>query len=214
MNYVYTTTIGERDDLRSGHTVGDEEWIAFSDRLQDCSPWKIRDGFCGFKHPCPNSRNHKTLTHLWLPDASYSLWIDANMTLQTPLHDLIERYLKYADLAMFAHPVRGSIYEEQKHCEGTIYAGLPMKEQIENYQNHYKGLWCCGLILRRHTKSVERFNECWWAEQSRWGWMDQLSCPTAINKSEVRIHTIPGDIRSTEILTLYPHKSINHLRAE
>lgn len=221
-NVIYTATIGERDDLRSDqtmdHCLGDEEWIAFSDRPQDCPPWELREGFAAFKHPCPNSRNHKALAHQWLPSASYSLWIDANMALRTPLSWLIDTCLKDCDIALFKHWKFDCIYQVQEHCETTIYHGLPMKEQVESYRAQgwpeHAGYWQGGFILRRHTKEAERFNNYWWAEISRWGWMDEIALPVAIAAAGVKIGTIPGNLLESPFIDYRPHKSINHLRAE
>ena len=99
------------------------------------------------------------------------------------------------DIAMYQHPNRDCLYEEAKTCmkmglddPETIIEQAKMYED-KGYAKH-KGLCECGIIIRRHTPKVERFNEAWWAEYTRHSRRDQISCMYAADKVGMRINKI------------------------
>jgi hypothetical protein len=63
----------------------------------------------------------------------------------------------------------------------------------------------CGVIVRRHTTQVERFNDIWWSEICRRSYQDQLSVMVAAGKAGVEINRIPGSIQNV------PHLSAHRL---
>jgi len=142
-----------------------------------------------------NSRIQKILTHKYI-DSEYSIYIDGNIKLITSPEKLIEKYLKDCDLAVYKHPNRDCIYDEAMVCAKM---GLDNAEviihQAKSYEDSgygkHKGLAECGIIMRRHTKKVEEFNNAWWAEYCVHSRRDQISFMYAVDKVGIPINIIP-----------------------
>jgi hypothetical protein len=133
-----------------------------------------------FADPRRNSRVPKLLTHQYVPDCDYSLWIDGSLRLLMSAPQLVQRFLGDADMALFPHPVRECIFDEAEVC---AHARLDDPGVIAAQAGKYRacgfpaksGLNECGFILRRHSVQVERFNNAWWSEYCRHSCRDQLS---------------------------------------
>jgi len=61
-------------------------------------------------------REYKILSHEVIPDADITLYHDGNFRLLVSPFSLIERYLQEADIALFPHPERNSVYDEIEAC--------------------------------------------------------------------------------------------------
>jgi hypothetical protein len=144
------------------------------------------------------SRYFKVNAHLALPDSSYSLWIDASVSLVAPypVNRLAERFLGECDICVFRHSVRRSIYEEADVCKER---GLDRAETIDSQIDRYRreglpydtGLAELPIILRRHSDAIRAFNEAWWSEILAGSWRDQLSFNYVVWKSGLRYATFP-----------------------
>jgi hypothetical protein len=190
---VITSLTGGKDKLRDDQTLGNAEWIAYTDGATS-KVWNVKPVYNRFKSDRRNSRIHKMLPHLFV-NSRYSLWIDANLALRIPPEEVIDRYLKNHDIAMFKHPVRDCIYDEAMVC-ATRHLDDPevIIEQVKTYEEKgygkHKGLLECGVIARRHTDKVREFNEAWWAEYCRYSVRDQISCMYTADKVGIDINMV------------------------
>ena len=117
------------------------------------------------------SRYHKINSHLALPESSYSLWIDASVSIVAPypVNRLADKFLGECDICVFRHSVRRSIYEEAEVCKQL---GLDRTETVDSQVGRYRreglppdtGLAELPVILRRHSSAMRAFNEAWWSE--------------------------------------------------
>jgi hypothetical protein len=62
---------------------------------------------------------------------------------------------------------------------------LPLAEQVESYRAEgmpeHAGLMAATLIARSPgSEAVNRINEAWWKEITRWSYRDQLSLPVVL----------------------------------
>ena len=196
-NYVYTSIIGGKDTLKDNQNTTGAKFVAFMDKPVESKIWEIRDSCKEFIDPVRNAKKHKILPHLYFPDAEYSLWIDGTMTLKVPLEELVNKYLKDTDIAMFKHPYRDCLYDEALAC---INLGLDnpdtIKKQVEEYNLEgylpRRGLFEATVILRRHTNEIRAFNEIWW-DEIQWGSRrDQISLPYVLHKTATDITTMEG----------------------
>lgn len=206
MTLVYTAAT-DREVPYETQPPGD--YVAFVDDIAKAKgPWAAARCYDGFKHPNLNAKIHKVLAHQWHPDTEYSIWIDATVSLKVPADDFAKAFLGDADLAMFPHPERDCIYEEAAvsallpdywHAGFYKYDGRQMAAQVQSYREagwpEHAGLVECGVILRRHTPAVARFNDLWWSEICRHTFQDQLSVLVAAQRAGVKIARIPGSIR-------------------
>lgn len=144
------------------------------------------------------SRFFKANSHLALPQSQFSLWIDASVSLVAPFGAtrLAEMFLRECDLCVFRHHARQSVREEADTCKAL---GLDTPEIIDDQIDRYRregfpddtGLAELPIILRRHSKTVEAFNEAWWAEIVNGSWRDQLSFNYVAWKTGLRYATFP-----------------------
>ena len=199
--------------------TGKAKFKAYVDSKQWGNTWAINEACTKFKDNRINSRIHKILIHQYV-DTEYSIWIDGNITLLVTPEEMIEKYLKDTDIAVFKHPVRDCIYDEATECAKR---GLDdpevLIEQAVTYENDgyakHKGLCECGVILRRHTKKVEQFNNAWWSEYTRHSKRDQISFMYAIDKVGLRVNAIPeqfieidGRFIRDGVVEIIPHAKV------
>lgn len=213
MSVVYTAVLGGYDRLRQQPATGDR-FVAFVDGAsgQDAGAWECITTECELRDARLTARWHKIMTHRVLEDCEYSLWIDGSIAIaqERSVASLAEEFLKDADIATFRHYTRDCIYDEAWHC---IHQGLDNKAviyaQVENYtaagypQN--AGLVETCVILRRHSKTVERLNESWWQEVTRHSVRDQISFNFVARKLGIPYATFPGSILANPFFVRHRH---------
>lgn len=191
---VYTSITGGKDKPVEAQNKGKARWIAFNDEPLNSAVWERKEAYNRFKDARRNSRAPKILAHQFV-DSKFSIWIDGNCSLLRPPEELIQKYLRDNDLAVFKHPKRDCIYGEAIKC---AKAGLDdpevIIEQVSTYEkNGYgkeKGLCECMMLIRRHTRKVEEFNNAWWSEHCRHSVRDQISFMYAVEKVGIRVRVI------------------------
>ena len=111
---VITSSIGNTK-LLDPIPFDDVDYHAFVD-YEDDTAW--------IKHPIfpfsvdtryKNRRDakvYKVLPFAFLPDYDYYFWIDSTHILEQNPYEVIEKYLKDSDVAVFKHPERDCIYIE------------------------------------------------------------------------------------------------------
>jgi len=189
---VLTSITGKKDKLQEKQAWGEATWIAYTEGKS--KRWEIETPPDIFKDDRRNSRLPKILSHLYC-ETEYSIWIDGNITLTKPPEELIERYLKNHDLAVFAHPKRNCIYGEAiRVAKAELDDSERIIEQVQRYEDggyaKEKGLCECGVLIRRHTKKVIEFNNYWWSEHCRGSVRDQISFMYAVDSVGLRINKI------------------------
>ncbi len=200
---VYTAIAGNYDSLKEQpHTATQGvDFVAFLDEPRQSKTWRPRAIHTDFRDPIRDAKIHKILSHIYFPDALYSLWIDGSVTIRFPfsIRRLIELYLADCDLAVFQHKSRTCIYQEAGVClqrrlddPAIIWCQICRYTQ-EGYPSN-AGLPECTVVLRRHTDTVKAFNEAWWDEITRGSKRDQLSFPYVAWKAGLRYGTFPGSI--------------------
>jgi hypothetical protein len=192
---VYTAITGQKDDLLLVKPFGDEVYRAWTDMPQPKLGWGVEKACDRFKDPRRNSRIQKILAHHFI-DTEYSVYLDGNVRLLRDPKELIEKYLKDHDIAVYKHPTRDCIYDETLACcQRKLDDVETLIAQAKRYEDQgygkHKGLNECGIIFRRHTARVARFNEAWWAEWSVHSRRDQISFMMAAETAGLRVNSIP-----------------------
>ncbi len=213
MIVVCTAVLGVFDYLRSPEVIEPGvRYICFADQpIAPCAPWEIQPAATFLASAARNSRMPKILPHLHF-DADYSIWHDANFCLKRKPNLLIDMYLWQRDVAMFAHPCRDTVEREanvllEKPAE---FPGVDMdavRSQVTRWKHAGApdGLWCGGLIIRRHNLATQAFNERWWQEYAQGCSRDQLALPMARAFCGTEIETIPGDVYNNPIMAFHWH---------
>lgn len=126
-----------------------------------------------FLDECLNAKAPKVLSHLYYPDADWTIWCDSNLKLLIEPEELI-KFFDYPEIGVYAHDKRASINDEIDACKA---ANLDSSQRLEMHRNMPGRLACCFLIIRRKCPAVAAANAAWWAEITTKSKRDQLSFP-------------------------------------
>jgi hypothetical protein len=217
---VFTSIIGAWDNLRSPEVIEPGvRYVCYSDVPRDpVAPWEIQPAYCPFDSAGRNARISKILPHLHF-DAEYSIYHDANFVLRGyPSHIVAEHLVKH-DIAMFQHPCRRHIGEEDSclrdlHTKGELpgLEGQLLAAQVSLWKHHGAplGLWAGGFIVRRHSAAVRELNETWWQLFRDGCTRDQISFPLARHITGVEVNTLKGNIYECAELAFHWHAAWKH----
>lgn len=193
---VITSITGGKDTIRDNQVKGNAKFICYTDNPDlKSDTWEIRPAYNKFKDPRRNSRMHKIMMHKY-SDADITIWIDGNIELSISPEEIVEKYLKDYDLAMFKHGSRNCIYDEAMEVAKLGLDDVELIiEQAKYYEDNgyakHKGLLSGFFIARRNTQKIRDMNEAWWADYTRFCRRDQISLMPAIDKVGVRYNPIP-----------------------
>jgi hypothetical protein len=209
---ILTSITGGKDNVREDQCNKVGKFVAYTDTWQtDKSDiWTFKPAPDVFVDPRRNSRIPKILPHQYV-DTEYSIWLDGNIALKVPANYLVDWYLKDYDFAVFGHPTRGCLYDEALVCaQRGLDAPEKIIEQVTAYEKREfaknKGLGECGVLIRRHTKKMEEFNNYWWSEYCRHSRRDQISFPYVVDKLGMRVNWIQGHVSTHEAFDYKRHE--------
>lgn len=213
MKYVYTCITGDKDILSEDINVDGAKAVCFTDNPELKSVvWEIRLIPTLFKDIRRDSRLPKMLPHIYFPDAEYSLYLDGNIICKVPINKLIREWLQDTDIAVFKHSTRNCLFDE---AQEAIRLELDSEDVINVHIRRYegfpkqKGLYQCGVILRRHTLQIKRLNEMWWAEYCMGCKRDQVSFPFCLEKEGVAINAINSHAYLHPYFEYFDHKILS-----
>jgi len=199
---VYTAIFGSYDTLRD--PIGLEKDVTYH-CFTDITPpsdgiWQMHYQELEQRSNVRAARYRKIMAHKFLPDADYSMWIDGNIQLINPrTRAKCFSYLGDADIALFKHAERDCVVQE---AAANIVLGKDFPSNIHRQIQHYfnkgylehNGMVETNILLRRHTKSVQEFNEAWWDELEQHTHRDQLSFNYVAWKLGMRYNTFGGGV--------------------
>ncbi len=188
---IYTAITNAKDALVEEGAFGQTPHFAFLDYQPDKTGWTVLPVCDLFIDPNRNAKIHKVLAHQYF-DVDYSLWIDGNIVLYTPIDTLIEEHLGEADICVFTHYGRQNVWQEAAAIKKLNLDDPDIVDhQVELYkeQGLGEGLFECPVILRRHNEACEAFNNAWWSEICRHSRRDQLSFPYAVKQTGIKVST-------------------------
>mgnify|MGYP003791602921 CR=1 FL=1 len=160
--------------------------------------WSVEARDFPVAEPRRASRYFKANAHLALPEAEVSLWIDASIVIVAPitLARLADRFLRDADICVFAHHSRRSVAEEAAACKAlglddSTIIDPQLERQAAEGMPPGLGLAELPVILRRHTPAIRVFNEAWWEQILRGSHRDQLSFDHVAWKTGIQYARFP-----------------------
>lgn len=226
---VYTAIFGSRGSLIEPIFVPKNwDFICFTDRTDFVSDiWQIRNATIEYDDPTRNARMYKVLSHKYLSSYDISLWIDGNLSLLNSPDELIEKYLRQSNLAVFNHKYNKDsidcIYKEAENLFRLYSIGrykddpIIIQRQIDKYRNEGypkdNGLAVTQVLLRRHNKNdvIEMMNFWWWEIKNN-SKRDQLSFNYAAWKTGFNFTYLPGDSRNNKWFKYFPHQKWSLIR--
>lgn len=176
---VFTAVTGTRTGLRDDQDGAGAMFVAYVDRNWSSKVWEQRRACELFRSNRRNARIHKILAHEYI-DADYSIWMDGNVAIRVPAPQLIREWLDGCDMAAFTHHRRACTYTEAAACRTReLDSASIIDAQVARYRQRCletdQGLAETTVLLRRHTRQIEEFNNYWWAQVCRYSVRDQIS---------------------------------------
>jgi Protein of unknown function (DUF616) len=211
---VYTSIIGDYDRL-----LEQEKWdatiryVCITDQMPTKrNGWDIRLVERSTATARVQQRSYKILSHRMFPEADVTLYIDGNFQLLTNPRELAAYYLKHADLALFRHPERNSVFAELEACADL---GKDDPRNLSRVATRYRTrglpeigfLYSGGFILRRHTAPIVVFNEAWYEELLQSTPRDQPSLGYTLWRFGLMPATIDENIWRSSLLSYSAHKA-------
>lgn len=196
---VFTAIVGNYDTILHPHVIHEDfDYYIFSNDIPEREKgiWNIRPIEYYNPDPVKIARWVKTHPQILLPEYEASLWLDANIQINT--HEIYKRCIElYTDttikLSSIPHPEHDCIYDELfdmliNHYEHeSVILGWGHILRKEKYPRHI-GTVESGLLYRRHhDHQVENFNRLWWKSIEEHSRRDQLSFCYAAWKEQLSI---------------------------
>lgn len=193
---VYTCITNDKDTLKPLNKEKGVDYVCFSDKLIKSDTWEIKKSTNDSSDPRRNARKHKILSHKYFPDYDYSIWVDGSIFPSENIKRLIESL--NTDVGVFKHQDRDCLYKEAHTC---IYYKLDEEDKILSQIDKYSregypeknGLVESRVLVRKHTKEVNEFNELWWNELINGSRRDQISFNYCIWKLGMKYSIIPRE---------------------
>lgn len=211
MPIVYTVITNQKDQLQPVVPEPGYTYVVFTDRPINHPVWHSEQAqWQGQSDPRRLARRYKLLSHIYFPGED-TIWIDGRIRLNHPPSYYFRKYK--SNIAIRPHHSRDCIYDEADEVRKlnfddnySITAHLNYIRSF-SYPQH-AGLNETGVLLRRYSDEVVRFNEAWWALLSAFSKRDQLSCNFVARKLGITIEqmardevTVGGHVRKTTLKT-------------
>lgn len=166
---IYTVITGGYDPLTQPRALSPEwDYICFCDSSGRDGAWQLRTIPYQDDNPVLRARYVKMHPHELLGDYDVSVFMDANLTIESgEFYDVLEKSIE-APLALLEHFERDCVFDEIRKCfmmEKASYrsarkcsrslaaAGMP---------THY-GLYETNVVLRRHNlPRIKDLDNLWW----------------------------------------------------
>lgn len=180
---VYTCITGDYDELKEPTVITPGwDYVCFTDNASLKSiTWKIRP-LARTDDPCRMARRVKCLSHEYLKEYAFTVWVDGKLRIKCNLDDLMRRYYDgSAPMAVFRHPDRSCIYEEAEACKALRKDDpVVIDQQMERLRAASfppgLGLVETSMLIRDNmSPEVRRADEEWWREIRHGSRRDQLS---------------------------------------
>lgn len=153
---------------------------------------KCFDGGSGlFTRSVMEAKLYKVLAHQVLRTSEVTIWLDSNIGLKVDAREIVAQFLGDADIGMFRHPYRRTVWEEFATLKIDKRFAIPyLQTQMAKQEAVYRTeglpadapLYECNFLIRRNSLRVARLMDAWWSELCVWQWRDQVSLPYVLWK--------------------------------
>ena len=193
---IYTVLTGGYDTLEQPKVIDERfDYFCFSNDIEKetIGVWKVRKFEGDFPSKQIESRYPKMHPSTVLPEYGYSVYMDANIRIETA--DFYEAVMQKVDagieLSGVKHPFRNCSYVEGYvvFTYGLDKFSTIVKEmkfiRKEGLPRRF-GMFEANIILRRHdSEKVRKQCEMWWHMINTYSRRDQLSYPYTLWKSGI-----------------------------
>ena len=213
---IYTALFGDYDDVVE-MCIDDEriDFVLFTDRSDLCSEcWDIRIVSNVWRDSAIANRYYKLHPHIMFSDYKYSIYIDANISIQKNPVLLVEEVIDKQPIAAIKHPNRTTIIEEGLACIARGKSGFfKTVDQIVKYvESGYafdNSFTANYVLIREHNnKHVVKVMECVWDHLHSYTARDQISLPFCSAHENMTVLPIEQDMKSSGSFFIFnPHRS-------
>lgn len=219
---IYTAIVGNYDEIYQPEVIDDRfDYIIFSNDINEntIGVWQIRP--INYDNPIQTkiARWVKTHPDELLKEYKFSIWMDANIVIQTDYTytKALDLYKKNINISAISHPIRKCIYEE---CAILLTYRLEKEDVVMNWVSFLKsnkypyniGLCETGVLYRVHNEHIKQFNIVWWQYIEQYSRRDQLSFNFALWQQNIEcdLFMLKGrSVRDHEAYKYMKHKSQN-----
>jgi hypothetical protein len=133
-----------------------------------------------------------------------SLYVDNTVQLKTNVTKVIDFWLDGVDLAIPYHSFRNRLEDEFIEVSNNkLDSGERLEEQLENYNTFHANMlnecvYWTGILARRNSFDLDRFEDAWRDQVLRYSRRDQLSVNLALKNSQVSHRGVSIDNHSSE----------------
>ena len=182
---IYTAIVGNYDEILLPKVVDDRfDYILFSNDIDVpyVGIWQVRPINYTNEAQTKIARWVKTHPEELLPEYDFSVWMDANIRINTSYTYVksVDLYSSGVEVAAVKHLLRNDIYSEcgavSGYCledEDVVFDWLNVIHKARYPEN--KGLNETGLLYRKHCPNIREMDQLWWNCIERYSRRDQLS---------------------------------------
>ena len=219
---VYTVLFGAYDDIQSPLIHPDNiDYFIITDQNTPTGDWhslSIDNLLPGdiLHDPVLCNRWCKMHPHLLFPEYSMSIYVDANLLINSDLTPMTAA-LSHFPVSMFRHADRNCVYDEVTACiqRGLISAQDGMKQELllrEHGIPKHWGLLEAPVIARRHHDPLcISIMEEWWQifsnEPAKRDQIALIDCLWKMNIPPEKIGVLGSSIHRCPMLIKYQHRS-------
>lgn len=182
---IYTAVVGNYDEILHPKVIDDRfDYILFSNDMKETNigVWQVRPINYTNEVQTKIARWVKTHPEELLPEYDFSVWMDANIRINTPYTYVksVALYSYGVEIASVKHPIRNDIYSE---CGTVLGYCLEREDVVFDWLNvihksgypENGGLNETNLLYRKHSSKIREMDQLWWNCIERYSRRDQLS---------------------------------------
>jgi len=210
---VYSAVFGDYDEvLKASPCDSINSFVLFSDN-QDLAVegWKVIYVQEATFSPKDLNRIYKLKPHIYIPNASYTIYIDGNIGFEGNAFKPLISYFKKntIDIMTMTHFVRHNIYDEAEVLlRSSRIKPLALINEIRSYYlAGFRSQCSMGentLIIRTNYGS-QKTGEVWWKKYTNGCGRDQLSLPVVIWETKVSHGLYPFNVRELKSFKYQSH---------
>ena len=156
-----------------------------------------------------NAKVYKVLPFAFLPDYDYYFWVDSTHILNANPVEVIEKYLKDSDVAVFKHSSQNCVYDEGNAVKSLGYDHSNLVEdQLAFYRDMCyptkNGLYELPARLQRNNHLTQRMGLMWWEQICMFSSRDQISFPFVCHQLGITPSILPGNANGIEANSIMP----------
>ena len=211
---IVTASIGSNKPIEYREKFSNAEYISFNDYLDNSNNYWINKPVIDFSadNKFRNRRNakiYKVLTHIFLPEYDYYIWIDSTHAVKKDPEWIIENYVKEQGIGLFKHSKRKCLYEEGKEIIRKKQDDI---DKVERQMKFYKsenveknlGLYELSAFVKKNDFKINALMHSWWEQICMFSSRDQISMPYVLKKYKIQPSILPGKARGRFSNSLMP----------